>query len=231
MARTAKDVITLAALLELGPSRDIEGLVLAAAHGEERAWKELWTVLEPRVHSIVRRQRLFAVRVENRSDDLRDVFVAFMGRLHANHFSRLRRYLSQRSAQPSLTFLAWASVVAKRVAIDCLRAHPDYVDTRRSAARGPGVWIRAERLAPDRRISGGGPTLSGIAAREIMRYAETALPALQRAALELWLGHRSDGEIARALQLGHPADAQRLVHAALERLRRHYRAPACNASA
>ncbi len=42
-------------------------------------------------------------------------------------------------------------------------------------------------------------------------------------ALELWIQSVGYGEIARAMGLDTPKDAERLVRAGLERLRRHFR--------
>src|SRR5262249_11549552 len=119
-----------------------------------------------------------------------------------------------------LAFFTWLQVVAKRVGIDYMRAHPDYIDRRRS--RKPGVWIVPAPLTSSRPGKPPSITRRGTAA-ELLRHADVALPEPQRRALEPWIQSQSYGEIARHLDLGVPAAAARLVRAALERLRRRFR--------
>lgn len=72
---------------------------------------------------------------------------------------------------------------------------------------------------------------TAVAARQVMRYAAGALSDPQRRALELWTGQLTYGEIASALALERPAEAARLVHAALARLRRRFRTEPAKARA
>src|SRR5262249_54737735 len=156
----------------------------------------------------------------------RDVIVAIMARLREGDFHRLHLYLEARRADPELTFMRWLTVVAKRVAIDCLRADPEYVDRRRSkdASEPPGVWIETEALPSDQDLSGGRPPMTNrVTARQILRYAAGVLSDAQHRALELWAGQASLEDIAGALSLDGAPAAERLVRAAVERLRRHYR--------
>ncbi len=60
-------------------------------------------------------------------------------------------------------------------------------------------------------------------AREIVEFAAHALAPEQRQALELWIGGASFDEIAAALTTSDAKAAERLVRAALERIRRHFR--------
>jgi len=202
----------------------LEGLVLCAATGDEVAWRDLWSRLEPRLTALLRR-RTFIV-VSRSDDDCRDVVVAIMSRLREDGFRRLGSYVAMRVADPDLTFMRWLTVVAKRVAIDCLRGHPDYVDHRRSAEgeEPPGLWIETEELPTDGSLSGGRPPMTNrVAAQQILRYAAGVLSDPQRQALELWTEQASCDDIARVLKLDGPEDAERLIHAAVERLRRHFR--------
>ncbi len=203
------------------PTVDLEPTVCAAAAGDPAAWRDLWLSVEPALFRLVRK-RHFGKR-SIRDDDCRDVVVAIMARLHADQFHRLRGYLARHEALPELTFLRWLVVVAKRVAIDCMRAHPDYVDARRSRTRQAG-WIRTEPLPEGGAIVDAQPRATiELTARQILRYADETLSPLQRKALALWVGQHSLDEIAAALGLGGADDAQRHVHAALARLRRRFR--------
>jgi hypothetical protein len=61
-------------------------------------------------------------------------------------------------------------------------------------------------------------------ALELLRYAAGAVPEPQLAALELWTEGASYDDIARELELAAGADgAEKLVRAAIERLRRRFR--------
>jgi len=64
--------------------------------------------------------------------------VEVLARLRADDFHRLSIYLETRRANPSLKFMTWIRVVTKRVGIDYLRAHPDYIDRVARASRRRG---------------------------------------------------------------------------------------------
>jgi hypothetical protein len=60
-------------------------------------------------------------------------------------------------------------------------------------------------------------------AQQLLRYAAGAIPDAQRRALEMWVQSESYDEIARVLELEDEAAAERMVRAAIERLRRRFR--------
>jgi len=204
---------------------ELERLVAVAAGGDAAAWGQLWERLEPRLLGLLRRPS-FLAHLAHRPDARRDVVVAIMGRLRSDRFHRLQLYLDARRHDPGLTFMRWLIVLAKRVAIDCLRADPDYVDHRRSRHPGeaPGTWIETQALPGDGVLSGGRPPMTNrVTARQILRYADGALTDPQKRALEMWAEQSSLEDIAAALGLDGPPAAERLVRAAVERLRRHFR--------
>lgn len=201
----------------------MEGLVEAAAAGDERAWQRLWAAIEPALSRIVAQPR-FLGPLGQREDDRRNIIVAVMARLRSDGFARLRLYLDARATNPRLQFLTWLRVVAKRVGIDYLRAHPDYVRRHDVGRSRPGVWIDAEPLPPASQISGGRPPVTARGtARELLTYAAGAVPDAQRQALELWAAGEGFGEIAVAVGLSSAGEAERAVRAAIERLRRKFR--------
>ena len=203
---------------------ELEPLVERAALGDERAWQRLWTAVEPRLARILARPH-FLGRLAALEDDRRNVVVEVMGRLRANEYHRLRLYLDARRESPSLRFMTWLRVVAKRVGIDYLRGHPDYIDRRRQAdASSPGRWIEAGTMPPDSQLGGERPPVTSRGtAGELLRYADEAMPAAQRRALELWIACEPYEDIARAVGLASAAEAERTVRAAIERLRRRFR--------
>lgn len=203
---------------------ELEAMVTAAAGGDERAWQRLWATIEPLLSRIVAQPR-FLGRLGQREDDRRNIVVAVMARLRADGFHRLRLYLEARAASPRLRFHSWLRVVAKRVGVDYLRAHPDYLRRHDRDASTPGAWIEAEPLPPTSRGLGERPPVTSRGtARELVRYAAGALPPEQVRALELWTTGLDFAEIASALALADAGAAERVVRAAIERLRRHYRA-------
>jgi DNA-directed RNA polymerase specialized sigma24 family protein len=203
----------------------IEALVVQAAAGHEQAWQQLWAAIEPKLARLVAQPR-FLGRVSQHEDDQHNIIVDIMARLREDGFHRLHLYLSAHTENPKLAFFTWLRVVAKRVGIDYMRAHPDYVDRRRSTepVSSPGKWVTPETLPPMSQLPGERPpiTTRGTAA-ELLRHADAALPETQRRALELWIQSEDHTEIARRLHLTGAAEAERLVRSAIERLRRHFR--------
>jgi len=188
---------------------ELDALVVAAAERDERAWQALWAAIEPSLAHIVAQPR-FLGRGARRDDDRRDILVAVMARLRADDFLRLRSYLDAKRANPRLAFLTWLRVVAKRVGVDYLRAHPEYV-------RGDARWIELHTLPPASELGERPPITNRATARELL---EADLPSDQRRALELWSRGETFEDIARALGA---SDGEKLVRAAIERLRRKFR--------
>ncbi len=200
---------------------ELERLVVAAAAADEDAWQRLWAAIEPPLSRIIAQPR-FLGRLGQREDDRHNIVVAVMARLRADGFRRLHVYLDARKGNARLRFLSWLRVVAKRVGIDYLRAHPDYLRRDDSEASTPGQWVELRTLPP---ASGHGErppiTNSGTVA-ELLRYAAGAIPEQQLRALQLWAASDSFDDIARALGLPGAAEAEKVVRAAIERLRRRY---------
>jgi DNA-directed RNA polymerase specialized sigma24 family protein len=202
---------------------EIETLVASAAAGDEHAWQRLWASIEPPLLRIIAQPR-FLGRLGQREDDRRNIVVAVMARLRADRFHRLQLYLEARTANPRLRFLSWLRVVAKRVGIDYLRAHPDYVRRHEADASRPGAWIDPKTLPPASQIFGERPPVTDRGtARQLLQFAAGAIPDDHRRALELWTQSESFGDIARALGLRDGPEAERMVRAAIERLRRKFR--------
>ena len=203
---------------------ELEPLVARAATGDDSAWQALWGAIEPRLMGLVRKPR-FLGRLADRDDDCRNVVVNVMARLRDDDFHRLHLYLRSRNENPQLRFMPWLIVVTKRVAVDYLRAHPDYIDRRREeGASTPGAWVDPATLPSADRMPGARPPMTNRGtAMELLRYAKTHMPEPQRRAVELWAHSASFGDIAHTLALDSDGDAERLVRAGLERLRRFVR--------
>ncbi|MDX2090145.1 MAG: hypothetical protein SFX73_19965 [Kofleriaceae bacterium] len=201
----------------------VEALVGAAAAGDEPAWQSLWVAVEPSLSRLVAQPR-FLGRLGQREDDRRNIVVAVMARLRADRFARLGLYLEARAANPRLRFTCWLRVVAKRVGIDYLRAHPDYVRRHDAERSKPGEWIDPGTLPPASQIVGERPPVTDRGtAQELLRFAAGTIPDAQRRALELWVQSEPFEAIAGVLRLASTSEAEKLVRAALERLRRQFR--------
>lgn len=203
---------------------ELDALVSTAAQGDELAWQRLWREVEPPLLRILA-QPQFLGRISGREDDRRNIVVAVMGRLRADDFHRLGLYLEAKRANDKLRFISWLRVVAKRVGIDYMRAHPDWVRQNENEGSAPGRWVDAGTLPPASQIVGERPpvTIQGTA-RELLQYAAGAVNPEQLKALQMWSQSDTFEDIAKALGLPTAHDAEKIVRAALERLRRHYRA-------
>jgi DNA-directed RNA polymerase specialized sigma24 family protein len=198
-------------------STDVEVLVARAAGGDETAWRELWTAVEPRLLRVIAQPR-FLGPLGGSEDDRRNIIVDVMAKLRSAGFARLRQYLDARAENPQLAFEPWLCVVAKRAGIDYLRAHPHYRRRHDKGRSKPGSWVRHTALTSvlvHRRP----PLTNQIAVRRIV----DRLPPLQRRALALWAHGVELDDIARELALADSRAAHRTVRAALDRLRRAHR--------
>lgn len=201
---------------------ELERLVVAAAAADEAAWQRLWSTIEPALSRIIAQPR-FLGQLGQREDDRKNIVVAVMARLRADDFRRLRLYLEAKGGNPRLRFLSWLRVVAKRVGIDYMRAHPEYLRREQADASTPGQWVELRTMPPASGIAGERhPITNSGTAHELLRYAAGVIPEEQLRALQLWAASESFDDIARTLGLGSPGDAEKVVRAAIERLRRKY---------
>ena len=200
-------------------------LVLRASGGDQEAWQSLWRRLDPALHGLVRSFRLG--RISRDDDERRAVIVDVMAKLRGDGFRRLKLFADAQARDPGLSLLPWLKVVVRRTAIDRMRAHPGFVRRPEGAdARGAGGrWNDAQSLPPASQLPGARPTVTrDSTAREVLAHAQHMLPERQFQALALKLSGEPVSAIARTMALSGPGEAERLVRAALERLRRRFRA-------
>lgn len=218
-------IARLAPITPDSPGEDaILALVARACDGDEEAWQAAWRWIDPRLSALVAQPR-FLARLSRQEDDRRGVVLAVMEKLRESDHRRLKLFEKARSGNPGLSFMAWLSVVTKRVAIDYLRAHPEYLDQRRQrGAEAAGAWVSVQALPSEWRMPGKRPPVTAAGtARQMLAFARRELPVPQQRALERWVEGDSPAEIAQALGLADPAAAERILRAALERLRRKFR--------
>jgi DNA-directed RNA polymerase specialized sigma24 family protein len=205
-------------------SPDLHALVGATLAGDEQAWQALWQRVEPTLYATLRRPHVLG-RLSQSEDDCRNIVVEVMARLRADGFARLAHYRDARRDNPAVPFLGWLVVVARRVAIDYLRGHDAYIDRRHDkAASSPGAWRDIQAVASDSQLPGVRPAITGRGtARELFAFAGAQLAPDQRRALAAWLEGASFDEIAATGGAASPREAEKLVRAALVRLRRRFR--------
>jgi DNA-directed RNA polymerase specialized sigma24 family protein len=210
-------------LSTMAEQAELEDLVVEAAGENELAWKELWCTIERPLAQMIA-QPSFLGRLGGLEDDRQNIVLAVMARLRADRLHRLRLYIEARRANPQLRFMSWLRVVAKRVGIDYLRAHPEYIRRTREDASRPGQWVQPEPLPPSSQGLGQRPPMTDLGTAHQLLVLAAELPGRQRRALEMWVHDQSFDAIADSLALTDAAEARRVVRAALERLRRHVRA-------
>ena len=204
-------------------SPDLSELLIDAAAGNDAAWWLLWDRLEPKLQRIYSNPRNTG-RMSSDEDDVRNMLVALMEKLREDDSKRLKAYIDKHKKDLS-GFEGWLVVVAKRVAIDYMRAHPSYIDRRREInASTTGKWLYPAELPSDSQIVGNRPPVTSRgSALALLRYAYETLPKVQMCALEMWILNRPYDEIANELEMESAGEANRAVKAGLERLRRRFR--------
>lgn len=226
MGLVSLSTLTLEEHVRVMDEGQIEVLVARAAEGDTGSWRMLWEEVEPWLERMVANPR-FLGRVGQRDDDRSNILLEVMARLHADGFHRLKLYVETRRTSSQLKFKTWLRVVAKRVGIDYLRGHENYQDRRRDSDRGstPGQWVEPGTLPSQSQLPGERPPLTNRGtALELLRYAVGAVPEPQLTALERWTEGASYHDIARELEVAEGASgAEKLVRAAIERLRRRFR--------
>jgi DNA-directed RNA polymerase specialized sigma24 family protein len=232
MGLVSSPTLTIEERVRVMDEGQLEVLVARAADGDTPSWRALWADVEPWLEKMVANPR-FLGRVGQRDDDRSNIIVEVMARLHADGFHRLKLYIETRRTNPRLKFTSWLRVVAKRVGIDYLRGHENYRDRRRDPNRGStqGQWVEPGTLPSQSQLPGERPPMTNRGtALELLRYATGAVPEPQLSALELWTEGASYTDIARELELAGGADgAEKLVRAAIERLRRRFRGEGADA--
>ena len=156
-------------------------------------------------------------------DEVRNILVTVIEKLQADDYRRLKTYLEQDSKRGG--FPAWLAVVTRRIAIDYMRAHPDFIDRRKELeASAAGAWILPGELPSNSQLGGHRPPVTNRgSALTLLRFAYESLPEDQMKALEMWILNTDYKEMASTLGLESGKDANKVVRAALERLRRKFR--------
>jgi len=205
-------------------------LALLAVHvprvvaGDVSAWKELVVQLEAHLMQLLRRSRTLGPLRHN-VDDCRAVMISVLERLSKDDFRGLRLFQPWVEAHPGKDFGDWIRIVTVNIARDHVSARLG------EAGRSGGSDVNKRMLntlasllpADDDHRLAFRPAMTDVQmARELLEYAARSLEATQLRALRRWMDGASHDELARELGLATPRDADKLVRAALARLRRHF---------
>jgi hypothetical protein len=201
------------------------GYVPRVVDGDVSAWQELVARLEPHLIHLLRRSRTLGPLRRN-PDDCRAVLINVLERLQKDDYRGLRLFQPWVEANPEKDFGDWIRIVTVNIA-------RDHVSSRLGVAqRGPDEAPLNKRMLnslasllpgdDDHRLAFRPLMTHEQLARELLEYAARSLDPAQFRALRRWLDGASFDELAAELGLATPRDADKLVRAALARLRRHF---------
>jgi DNA-directed RNA polymerase specialized sigma24 family protein len=193
--------------------RYVADLVDRTIAGDHAAWHELLVdEVEPVVEVVARRRRVTG-RLHRSEEHRRNIADDVIETLWAGGFRRLRELRASAPAREG-AFGAWIARVATNTAIDYVRTCPEF-------DRGRGRWEKVGELPEE--LAGQHPDpISGIDAGRILARAPQILRPRQLEALLLWLEGGNGDDIAGNLGLADARAAERLVRAALKRLRNRF---------
>jgi len=199
--------------------------------GDASAWKELVVRLEPLLLQLLRRSRTLGPMRHN-VDDCRAVMISVLERLSKDDFRSLRLFQPWADVNPGKDFGDWIRIVTVNIARDHVSARLGGAARAGSADEAPLNKRMLNTLASllpgddDHRLAFR-PSMTNVQlARELLEYAARSLESTQLHALRRWMDGASFAELAGELGLANPRDADKLVRAALARLRRHFGARA-----
>jgi hypothetical protein len=197
--------------------------------GDAAAWNELVVRLEPLLLQLLRTGRTLGP-LRHSIDDCRAVMISVLERLSKDDFRGLRLFVPWADVNPGKDFGDWIRIVTVNIARDHMSARLG--DAARSEDEAPLNKRMLNSLASllpgddDHRLAFR-PSMTNVQmARELLEYAARSLESTQLHALRRWMDGASHDEIAHEMGLANPREADKLVRAALARLRRHFGAQA-----
>jgi len=201
------------------------GYVPRVVRGDVSAWQELVAQLEPHLLQLLRRSRALGPMRQN-VDDCRAVMISVLERLQKDDYRGLRLFQLWADANPKKDFGDWIRIVTTNLARDHVSARLGVpARTADKPALNKRMLNTLASLLPDHddhRLAFR-PSMTHLQlARELLEYAERSLDPAQFLALRRWLDGASFDELAAELGLATPRDADKVVRAALARLRRQF---------
>jgi len=212
--------------------RQRAALAERVSSGQSQHWELLWTQLAPSIEHWVARLSFFQDTGQN-AVHCHDVSTKVWEKLCRDRHRTLSRFFTSDKARRLLDeggpdaradyFRAWLQVLVQRVAIDHLRAIPEFTarriqvpDDKRDGSQQR--WRVVEALTTGKgQISN--RVERQLSASEILAFLDSLATADERRAVAMEERGQSAADIARTLGLGSPEQAARLV----ERGRLHMR--------
>ena len=191
--------------------------------GDAAAWQELVVRLEPLLIELLRRGRTLGP-LRHSVDDCRAVMISVLERLRKDDFRGLRLFPPWAEVNPQKNFGDWIRIVTVNIARDHMSARLGEAGSDEAPLNKRMLNTLASLLPTDDdyRLAFR-PSMTDVQmARELLEYAARSLESMQLRALRRWMDGASHNEIAQELVLASPRDADKLVRAALARLRRHF---------
>jgi hypothetical protein len=158
-------------------------------------------------------------------DDCRAVMVSVLERLKKDDYRGLRLFQPWVEANPGKDFGDWIRIVTVNMARDHVSSR---LGARRAVEKAPLNKRMLHTLASllpagdDPRLAYRPLMTHEQLARELLDYAARALDPAQFRALRRWMEGATFDELATELDLAAPRDAEKVVRAALAKMRRHF---------
>lgn len=181
---------------------------------------QLFSHYAPIVEKIVRSNRAMG-SYRDSEDDVRNVMASVFERLRRDDFRALRTFQLWHDKHPEKSFPDWLTILTVNVV-------RNYITAKLGAPSPDGKSVKqlvntyAETSPSDDGLVYLPHATTKETARRILEYAQAHLPADQLSALAGWLEGRSFEELATEHGLEDARAADRLVRAALARLRRQF---------
>jgi DNA-directed RNA polymerase specialized sigma24 family protein len=208
---------------------DVIAALAARLPGEEDLWPAFWGRVSPHLESWAASPG-FVGRLAVDDDHRREIVVLSWEKLQDGGGAKLRAFFERPADDaraPGRRFRVWLRRVVKNLAIDYMRALPEFV-RRRAPAPVPAspsavvpshhYWRSIVSLASHAAIISG--EAEGRAeAQRMLDFLDAEISPRRRRAVELADAGQSPRAIARALGLRNAAEAERIVARARERLK------------
>ena len=201
--------------------RQDDEILRRVLRGDEVAWMALFSHYGPIVERIVRTNRSMG-GYRRSEDDVRNVMAQVFGRLRRDDYRALRTFPVWRDKNPGKVFLDWLTIVTVNVA-------RNYMSSKLGSPSKNGESLKqlvntlADALPLDSDRPWTRPHITTReAAQRIIEFARDNLAEDQFAVLVAWLEGASLYDMVSELRLADIKVADRLLRAALARLRRRF---------
>ena len=196
-------------------------LVRRILRGDQGAWMELFSHYGPVVAALARTNRAMG-SYRGSEDDVRNVMTQVFERLRREDYRALRTFAPWHEKNPSKGLSDWLTIVT----VNVIR---NYIAAKLGAPRADGANVKqlVNTFADALAIDGDEPLVrphmtTKETAHRIIEFAREHLAEDQMAVLAGWLEGSSFDELAADLHLANAKAADRLLRAALAKLRRQF---------